>query len=265
MNKGFVVIAQNTKNVNYIDCAELLANSIKNVMPNASVALVTDDIDNSKYFDYTIALPYGDLAQDSDWKLINDWQIYEASPYDYTIKLEADMYIPTNIDFWWEILKQKDVVVCSTIRDFRNNISDNLFYRNFIVNNNLPNVYNAITYFNKSKFAENFFKTVRYCFENWDVLKPLLKCDPDQQATTDWVYAIACLIYGVENTTLPKFHSFSMIHMKQYINDLMSEDWTNELIYEINQTCLRVNTYPQLYPFHYHIKNFSCKISNELN
>jgi hypothetical protein len=264
MNKGFVVIAQNTDKVDYIQCAEMLALSLKNVMPNANISLISDDIECSKYFDYVIAFPYGDLAKDSDWKLINDWQVYEASPYDYTIKLEADMYIPVNIDYWWDVLKEREVVISSTIRDYKNNISDNNFYRNFIYNNNLPNVYNAITYFKKGEFANKFFDTVRFCFENWESLKSILKCNVDEQATTDWVYAISCMLHGIENTTLPNFDAFSMIHMKQHINDLICEDWTDELIYEINKNCLRLNTFPQLYPFHYHIKSFSNKIANEL-
>lgn len=264
MSRGFVVLAQNTSNTDYIRCAEMLALSIKKVMPNSSISLITDDIDNSKYFDYTIALPYGDLDTNGDWKLINDWQVYEASPYEYTIKLEADMYLPTNIDYWWEVLEQKDLVVCSSIRNYKGNVSTNNFYRNFIVNNNLPNVYNAITYFKKSQLASEFFKTCRNCFENWDDFKTLLKCNVDEKATTDWVYAIACLIHGVENTTLPKFNSFSMVHMKQFINDLKTDDWTNELVYEINDKNLRINTFTQLYPFHYHIKNFAKSIENEL-
>lgn len=264
MNKGFVISAQNTTDTDYIKCAEVLAYSIKKVMPDTSIALITDDIEHSKYFDYVIALPYGDLEPNSNWKLSNDWQVYEATPYEYTIKIEADMYMPVNIDYWWDILKQQELVVCSTIRDFRGNISQNRFYRNFIENNNLPNIYNALTYFKKGQFAENFFKTCRYCFENWESLTPLLKCNKDEKATTDWVYAIACLIHGIENTTLPMFTSFSMIHMKQYINDLQSEDWTKELIYEINNNSLRVNTFPQLYPFHYHNKKFSAIIQNEL-
>lgn len=265
MNKGFVVLAQNTVETDYIRCAEVLAYSIKKVMPNTSIALVTDDIEYSKYFDYVIALPYGDLEPNSIWKLSNDWQIYQASPYEYTIKIEADMYIPVSIDYWWDILKQKELVVSSTIRDFKGKVSENRFYRNFIDNNNLPDVYNALTYFKKGKLAENFFNTCRYCFENWESLKSLLKCNIDEKATTDWVYAIACIIHGIENTTLPTFSAFSMIHMKQYINDLQSEDWSKELIYEINNDSLRVNTFPQLYPFHYHNKNFSTIIQNELN
>ena len=70
-------------------------------------------------------------------------------------------------------------------------------------------------------------------------------------------------MHGIENTTLPNFNSFSMIHMKQFINGLKTNDWTNELIYEIDKKFLRINTFTQLYPFHYHIKPFSDKLKNE--
>ena len=132
-----------------------------------------------------------------------------------------------------------------------------MFYRKFITDNELPNVYNAITYFKKSEFAQTFFKTVRSIFENWEQFKELLVCNSDEIATTDFVYALACHIHGVENTTIPEFTDMSMVHMKQYINDLINEDWTKELVYELNDDCLRVNTFVQNYPFHYHIKKFS--------
>jgi hypothetical protein len=246
MDKGFVIMAQNTKSVNYVKCANVLADSILRVMPNANITIVSSKM-----------LPYGDLAPKSTWKLINDWQVYEASPYEHTIKLEADMIIPSSIDYWWDILAVKDVVVCNTIRNFKGNISDVKFYRRFIYDNELPDVYNAITYFKKSEFAETFYKTIRTLFENWEEVRQTLKCNIDEPATTDWVYALACHIHGVENTTIPGFTGMSMVHMKQHINDLSTEDWTNELVYEILPECVRINTFVQSYPFHYHVKKFS--------
>lgn len=246
MSRGFVIMAQNTKNTDYVKCAEALELSIKRVMPDANVTIITSE-----------KLPYGDLEPDSEWKLINDWQVYEASPYDETIKLEADMFIPRNIDHWWDILSLQSVAVCTKIRNFKGEISHNRGYRRFIDDNNLPDVYNAITYFKKSETAEKFFQIVRDVFENWNDYKATLKCSPEQPVTTDWAYAIACHIMGVENTTLPNFDEFSMVHMKQWINDLPSEDWTNVLIAECKPNTLRINTMPQQYPFHYHIKSFS--------
>jgi hypothetical protein len=260
MTRGFVILAQNTPLVNYVKCAEALALSLKNSMPNCNISLITDNEVESDLFDNVIKFPYGDLAPNSDWKLVNDWQVYEASPYDETIKLEADLYIPKSIDYWWDVLSTRDVVISTTIRDFHQNISDVRVYRRFIDDNNLPDCYNAITYFKKSETAKTFFNIVRNVFENWDEHKTILKCNPKEEVTTDWAYAIASHIIGIEKTTMPSFKDMSMVHMKQFINSQPTENWTDTYIYEINQDVLRVHTVPQLYPFHYHIKNFSDKI-----
>ena len=242
-------MAQDTEKTSYTKCAETLKKSIVRVMPDANVTIITTEM-----------LPYGDLAKDSDWKLINDWQVYEASPYEYTIKLEADMYIPRNIDHWWDVLSDRDVVVSSTIRNFKQEISDIRFYRRFIDDNKLPDVYNAITYFKKSAVAKQFFAIVKEIFENWEEYKKILKCNPDEVATTDWVYAIASHIMGEEKTTLPMFTEMSMVHMKSFINGTPTENWTDTFVYECLSDHIRIQTVPQQYPFHYHVKNFCDKI-----
>ena len=246
MSKGFVIMAQGD---DYVKCATALKASIKRVMPKANITIITTEM-----------LPHGDQAPDTYWKLQNDWQVYEASPYDYTIKLESDMYIPRNIDHWWDVLSQRDIVVSSAIRNYKGEISNNRFYRRFIDDNNLPDVYNAITYFKKSDTSEQFFMIVRDVFENWGTYKAVMKCNPNEQCSTDWAYAIACHIMGVENTTMPGFSDMTMVHMKQYINGTPTENWTDTLIYECLPNQIRVNTYPQQYPFHYHVKNFCDKI-----
>lgn len=213
-------------------------------MPDANVTIITTDM-----------LPHGDLGG-----FANDWQVYEASPYDYTIKLEADMYIPRNIDHWWDVLKHRDIVVSSTIRNFMQEISDVRVYRRFIDDNNLPDVYNAITYFKKSDVANQFFSIVKDIFENWDEYKKILKCNQTELVTTDWVYSIACHIMGVEKTTLPTFTEMSMVHMKAFVNNNVTENWTDTFVYECLPDQIRVQTVPQQYPFHYHVKNFCDKI-----
>ena len=242
-------MAQNTEKTSYTKCAETLKKSILRIMPAANITIITTDM-----------LPYGDLAKNSDWKLINDWQVYEASPYDYTIKLEADMYIPRNIDHWWDVFKDRDVVVSSTIRNFKQEISDVRVYRRFIDDNNLPDVYNAITYFKKSNTAKQFFSIVKDIFENWEEYKKILKCNQTEIVTTDWVYSIACHIVGVEKTTMPTFTEMSMVHMKSFVNSSVTDNWTDTFVYECLPDQIRVQTVPQQYPFHYHVKNFCDKI-----
>jgi hypothetical protein len=246
MNRGFVIMAQGLE---YEQCANLLRKNIKKVMPKENVHIIT-----------LKDLPYGDQCVNDTWKLKNDWQVYLASPFEYTIKLEADMLLPRSIEYYWDILEQRDVVICTTIRNYKQEISDSRAYRKFIDDNNLPDCYNGITYFKKSDIAKKFFEIVKNVFENWDAYKSILKCNLDEVVTTDWAYSIATHILGIEKTTLPTFTDMSFIHMKSMINDLPVEDWSKLLIYEVLPYSLRVNTIPQMYPFHYHIKNFKDKI-----
>lgn len=262
MSKGFVILAQDVEGKNtYQKCAEVLARSIRNVMPDANISLITSNNVEKSLWDKVIPLPYGDLDLDAEWKLSNEWQIYEASPYDETIKLEADIFIPRSIEHWWDVLIKQEIAVCSTIRDFKGQVSDIKAYRRFIYDNKLPDTYNAITYFKKSNTAKQFYDIVRDVFENWNKYKTILKCNKDEQATADWAYALASHIIGPEKTLMPMFKEFSMVHMKQFIIGGSTENWTDTFIYEIVDKKLRIHTCPQLYPVHYHVKNFSEKLS----
>ena len=62
MNRGFVILAQNTEKVNYVKCAEVLAKSIKRAMPDESVTLISNDVSMCNAFDNVVELPYGDTA-----------------------------------------------------------------------------------------------------------------------------------------------------------------------------------------------------------
>jgi len=260
MTRGFVILAVDADGTDYMKCARTLAKSIRTCMPKESITLISDHAESDEMFDNVVPLPYGDLAPKSTWKLINDWQVYEASPYDHTIKLEADMIIPQSIEYWWDVLCARDLVVSSVIRNFKGEISDCRVYRRFIYDNKLPDAYNSITYFKKSDVAKQFFEIVRDIFENWADYRALMKCSSQEEATTDWVYAIACHIMGMEKTMLPTFTEMSMVHMKQYVNGLPHEDWTKVLVTEFRP--MRVNSYVQSYPFHYHLKSFSDTISD---
>jgi len=238
----------------YVKCAKALELSIKNVMPDANVTIITTNL-----------LPYGDQAPDTFWKLQNDWQVYDASPYEYTIKLESDMYLPRSIEHWWDVLKDRDVVISTSIRNFKQEVSEVKAYRRFITDNKLPDTYNGLTYFRKSELAEKFFAIVRDVFENWDEYRKSLKCNVDEIATTDWAYAIAAHILGEENTTLPQFDSMSMVHMKQFINGLPTDKWTDTFIHELYPHTFRINTIAQMYPVHYHLKEFADVILETFN
>jgi hypothetical protein len=116
----------------------------------------------------------------------------------------------------------------------------------------LPDVYNAITYWEASDLAKEFFTLVRNIFENWKSYKTLLKF-PDEIPTTDVVYGLASVIIGVENVTLPT--GPTIVHMKKHMIPIISEDWSRELVCEHTNPGVRINTVAQWGLVHYHIKD----------
>jgi hypothetical protein len=259
MNRGFVILAFGDQK--YKKCADTLARSIYRTMPDSNVSLITDLGIESNLYENVIRVKSVDSRE---WALGNDYLVYAHSPYEHTIKLESDLYIPCSINYWWDVLANRDLNISTTIRNFRGDVSDNDFYRQTFVRSNLPNVYNAITYFKKGELASRFYGIVRDIFENWDEYRLLLDYSTEDEATTDVVYAIAAQIIGIENCTLPSFTDFSMSHMKSEINGNKSRRWYEEMVYEIYPDCFRINTFVQQYPIHYHNKEFCETIDMEL-
>ena len=221
----------------YVACADRLKASILNFHPAANITIVTKDM-----------LPHGDQG---GWA--NDWQMFQVSPYRQTIKLEADMIAAGPIDHWWTLFENRDVVISQGARTYYDQPAKSRYYRKVFDSNHLPDVYNAITYWRLSSTAKDFFQLVRGIFENWNEYKKLLKFSEDH-ASTDVVYAMAAKIMGVEHVTLPPGLGPTIVHMKQHINGLKTENWPQELIWEYNP--LRINTVAQHGMFHYHIKDW---------
>jgi hypothetical protein len=146
-------------------------------------------------------------------------------------------------------------VVSQGARDFYDQPATSRRYRKLFDDNNLPDVYNAITYWRLSTTAQEFFEWVRRIFENWAQYRTLLKF-PDEAATTDVVYAMAAQIMGPERVTLPPGVGPNIVHMKRYINPINTNNWTQELVWEHTDPGLRVNTVTQWGMFHYHVKTW---------
>jgi len=224
----------------YVECAEQLRTSILAWHPDVHVTILTQE-----------QLPYGDQG---GWA--NDWQCFRASPYRQTIKLEADMIATSPIDHWWSLFEHQDVVISQGARTFYDQPAESRFYRKIFDQNNLPDVYNAITYWRISKTAQEFFQLVKNIFEHWNNYKKLLKFAEDTPST-DVVYAMAAQIMGPEQVTLPDGFGPTIVHMKRHINPIQTDDWTQELVWESDP--VRINTVAQWGLLHYHRKDWRLK------
>lgn len=249
--QGYLIVAYNKKV--YLDCAQLLAQSLRQWHPDVKICLLTDlDCQDSIFdFIYPFSFPVDDTIPFSF-----DWQVYQLTPFRQTIKLEADMYVAGPIDHYWSLFQHRDVCISVGCRDFYNKISSCRSYRATFDNNCLPDVYNAITYWRRSSCAQEFFKWVRFIFENWQSVRALLTF-PDDLPSTDLVYSIAATIVGVNKVTLPVDISPKIVHMKKGIIPIKTSNWTNELVWEATNPGLRIHTVAQQGVVHYHIKEWA--------
>ena len=236
--RGYLIPAINTDTVDYVSCAERLAETIREWHPDVNITILTKEM-----------LPYGDQGG-----YANDWQCFAASPYRETIKLEADMWCASPIDHWWTLFEKRDVVISQGCRDFYNQPGKTRQYRKIFDNNNLPDVYNAITYWRLSQTAKEFFNLIKNIFNEWDSYKTLMKF-PEETPSTDVVYAMAAVIMGPERITLPAGFGPTIVHMKKGMIPITLENWSKELVWEHTNPGVRINTIAQWGLVHYHIKD----------
>jgi hypothetical protein len=211
--------------------------------------LVTDTDITDPLFDHVRVITRANLHN----PYADDWQVFYQSPFRETIKLEADMWITSSIDHWWNLFRKRDMVISTGCRNWQDQSSTARHYRKIFDANNLPDVYNAVTYWRLSSTAKEFFDLTHNIFEHWAEYRKLLKF-PDEVASTDLVYAMAAQIIGPNLVTLPFATYPKIVHMKRHHAGTQTENWTKELIWEWDQGSLRVQTVAQTGAFHYHVK-----------
>lgn len=243
-------MAVNRPDVDYVRCARQLASSIRRWHPHSRICLATNGAVDADEFDYIEQLPYGDQLG-----LANDWQAWSVSPFRETIKLEADMLAAGPIDHWWTLLRLRDVVISVGARNFYDEPALSRFYRKTFDTNDLPDVYNAITYWRVSETALEFWRLVRNIFSAWSQYRQLLQF-PEDTPSTDVVYAMAARIMGDHRVTLPRGLGPQIVHMKPHMIPLQGKNWTQELVWEHAEGVLRINTVAQWGMVHYHHKDW---------
>lgn len=261
--QGFVTFAQNTDTVDYLRLAFVQAMNIKSTQSINEYAVIVDQNterqiteEHRKVFDYVIVLQE-DYAADSAWKLSNEWQIFNLTPFKETIKLESDLLFTRSVDHWWTTFRLRDVVLSTGCLDYKGNQSQSRVYRQFFDDNGLPDVYNGLMYFRYSKTAWNFFDIAKKVFENWTELSDnALKNCREPTPSTDVLYAVSANLLGPELCTLPSADFIKFVHMKPAINNFPNKPWFESVISERDGDMLRVNNLNQYSPVHYFEKTY---------
>lgn len=271
MSKGYFTIAQGEM---YQRAAYALALSLKATQPEEfsklSIAVTEEELDSipSKYksvFDKIVTIPWTDHAKNSTWKLENEWKSIYMTPYDETVKLDADMLFTSDISSWWNYLSFTDGVFSTTAKTYRNEIITSDYYRKVFTANDLPNIYTAFFYFKKNDRSYELFKLAELIFNNWErYFYEFLEPDTRPKfVSTDVVFALAAkLLNYTELNPDPNSQIPTFVHMKSRLQKwpddvYMTENWTNMIATYFGKDCqLKIGTFKQSLPFHYHVKEF---------
>ena len=256
MDKGYVWFALNNSTTDYIELSRTLANSIKKFNKHNKVCVITDKPVEDKLFDFVKVLKQDDSAE-QEWKLNNEYKVFNLSPFTHTIKLEADMMFTQNTDWWWNYLWQHDQVFSYHCRNYRDEVVEHSFYRKLFVRNDLPDVYNGLHYFRRSVKAKQFYDLCETIIKEWKTVKEtiLVNCH-DDQPTTDVVYALANKIQEPLQQDKIDYEWFKFMHNKQHVNKINTKFKNDNYLYplKVNKK-LYIGGYVQSRICHYHNKN----------
>lgn len=263
---GVFIIAQNNEKNNYHKMAYLLALSIKKFSPNIpiSVAHGPDETFSEKYhhvFDQIIPIIWGDHAKEYDEKYSNEWKTIYMSPYDITLKLEADMLVTSDLTPLFKLFENmdNDLLFTTNIINFRGDIITNIKCRQTFIKNELPNIYSAMFFFNKSKKSFEFFKMAELIFNNWQLFfSEFIEYPRPTKPYTDEVFALSLSLL---NFKIPQINNFpTFVHMKMEALDFEkmydSSKWHELLPFHITDNYIKIGNYTQSAPIHYCDKQF---------
>ena len=267
MSRGYIVIAQNTETIDYLEQAYALALNLKLTQTTVNNLTVCVDAATRKLikpkhkriFDNIIDIPWEDDAANVEWKINNKWKYLYMTPYDETVILDTDMIFPIDVSHWWDILAQKDIWATTKVRTFKGEIVVSDYYRKYFTANKMANVYTAFFYFKKSDLASELFAMVEIIFQNWQrfFFKYMPNGKPDW-LSGDVAFSLAMKILGIEHEctrenidAVPTF-----VHMKSHVQNIpstmISDKWTDTIpTYYKSYKDFKIGNFQQLLPVHY--------------
>lgn len=266
MSRGYITIAINSGTEDYIKSAYGLALSLKATQKDVnalSIVVENEKLVPKQYrkaFDKIIVLPNKNLSVNTTWKVENYYQLYEASPYDETVTLDADMLFVSDVSNWWNDMCRYDVDVTTHVYNYRGEIIKNNCLRKDFYRVGLPDVHNGFLYFKKSTLASKLFKQIEKYASDWEITTKRIYGLDMVHYSSDSALNIAIKELGIESECIHDESFPTFVHMKTVLQgwkNATSKDWTKYVNYEFDKNMgLKIDGFTIRYPFHYHNRNF---------
>jgi hypothetical protein len=213
-SRGIIAFARNTETTDYVSIAKktlCIASKTLN-LPHMLITNVDDESFVNHRFDV-------DQQKFVEWRNYGRHLVYELSPYDETIVIDADyLLLDKNInslfDIEWDYILQRNSHALTVEWDQK------------MGQFSLPYVWATIFAFRKTKKSEIFFKLIDRIFNNYKYYRNLFNIQ-ERNYRNDYAFAMADIIlngYSVSTFGI----SGSMLSIDQPINSIKIKD--NSLI-----------------------------------
>jgi hypothetical protein len=272
--QGYFMIANSTRETDYLKLAYVTALSIKLTQPEGynavSVATTNPDIvSNYRFswvFDNVIAYegPKGMNARS---------RVYQHTPYKETVFLDSDLLFLNDVSHWWHYMQKHDLYIATRPMTFRGETMTNRYFRATIDNNKLPDFYSGWLYFKQSRETTKFFRVLEALTDYPEAWKEQLDSYNFESIPTDEACALtAKMLDIVEDMSNPNVPFPRFTHMKSHCQGLGATDynWTDQLpFYYDADLNVKLGPYAQTDILHYTKKdlitdNFVTTLENQI-
>lgn len=200
MSKGACIIASNSGKMDYIGLAEINASLIRKHL-DLPVCLVTTDLDSHSGFDSVIrvqdrpanmrSLRINGDTYSYDWK--NDYRIsiYDITPYDRTLVLDADYLIMSDtLDAF--VACDQEFMIVDTVYDISGN--DSFRHDDYLPDLSMRQRWATVLIFERS--SKTIFDAAAMVRENYAYYAAMFHL-PNRPFRNDYAFTIACHLLNV--------------------------------------------------------------------
>lgn len=172
MSRGIVIFAYVTGPMDYFNIADIAAGLAKRHL-DLPVTLVTNVERQPRYADNVIVTEtpetrdyrtFGDIK--TEWINGNRASVYDLTPYDQTLMIDADYFIMNN-----QLMKLFETDLDFACYDKICDVAGNTAFEQAhtrLANTSIPMLWATVVYFTKSELAESVFKFMDTIRQNWD-------------------------------------------------------------------------------------------------
>ncbi|MFF2807138.1 hypothetical protein ACFVT2_08130 [Streptomyces sp. NPDC058000] len=272
--RGYLTHAFNHEGADYLRMAYCLALSLR--LTQSTVTGLSVIVPQSQHlprryldvFDHVIAIP--DVRPECvtrTWRVDNYVRMYDLSPYEETVTVDADTLFFDDVSPWWDVMAAAELVGGTAVTYRGEPIAHNPL-RKELYRIGLPDLHNGFCYFRRGPVVERLFATMSGYLEDWAGTCARHFGDPHVPFSSDSAFLLAIRDNGLEDIAAgPCPGTPHFVHMKACVQGWpgvpeSAREWRPYVSHGFDDRLrLRIDGIRIGAPFHYHVRDF---ITDEL-